>query len=488
MLPAAICDRARLARDRRFDGRFFSGVVTTRIYCRPVCPVRPARSENVRFFPSAAAAELAGFRPCLRCRPEAAPGSPAWNGSSATVGRGLALIERGFLDGHDLAELSAVLGMGPRHLTRLFVQHCGAAPGAVARTRRIQVAKRLLDETPLHVTDVALAAGFASVRRFNSAFRATYRRSPSEVRRRPPAGATEAAGAIRVRLCYRPPYDWPAMLRFLSAEAAPGVECVSGDEYRRTIALGSARGWLGVRPARGAHALDVVLHLSEHTRLRSAIDRLHTLFDLRADPVSIRRALVPLLARRHGPWPGVRLPGAWDGFEIAVRTVVARTPGDPLGALIERFGERIDVERSSGLSRLFPSPEALSDASLSVCGLSARTAATVRRLASGVARGRIVLEPDVPFARLVESLVADAGLTRDAAEWIAMRTLGEPDADVAGWLRLDEGVRSWWRARGTQEAVRPWRSYAALALASGYPCRRTGRVRPGRSKRVPAGR
>src|SRR5262245_44394752 len=160
MLSPAICDRARLARDRRFDGRFFTGVVTTGVYCRPVCPVKPARSKNVRFFPTAAAAERAGFRPCLRCRPEAAPGSPAWRGSAASVTRGLALIARGFLDTHDVSELATTLGMGPRHLSRLFVRHCGAPPGAVARTRRVQVAKRLLDETSLHMTEIALAAGF----------------------------------------------------------------------------------------------------------------------------------------------------------------------------------------------------------------------------------------------------------------------------------------------------------------------------------------
>jgi AraC family transcriptional regulator of adaptative response / DNA-3-methyladenine glycosylase II len=196
MLSAVICDRARLARDRRFDGRFFTGVLTTRVYCRPVCPVKPARSNNVRFFPTAAAAERAGFRPCLRCRPEAAPGSPAWRGSAATVSRGLSLIDRGFLDAHRVSELAAVLGMGARHLTRLFMQHCGAPPGAVARTRRVQMAKRLLDETTLPMTDIALAAGFGSLRRFNSVFRATYRRSPSAIRRR---GGDQRRSSSRTR-------------------------------------------------------------------------------------------------------------------------------------------------------------------------------------------------------------------------------------------------------------------------------------------------
>lgn len=207
MLSSAVCDRARLARDRRFDGRFFTGVLTTRIHCRPVCPVKPARSANVRFFPTAAAAERAGFRPCLRCCPEAAPGSPAWRGSGATVSRGLALIERGFLDEHGLPALADAQGVGTRHLTRLFVQHCGAPPGAVARTRRIQRAKQLLDGTSLKIADLALAAGFRSVRRFNSVFRSVYRRAPSELRRRRngaaatrPACARPRAQALNVRI------------------------------------------------------------------------------------------------------------------------------------------------------------------------------------------------------------------------------------------------------------------------------------------------
>jgi len=184
-LDARTCDRARVARDRRFDGRFFTGVLTTRIYCRPTCPVKPARSQNVVFFPTAAAAERAGFRPCLRCRPEAAPGTPAWRGAAATVTRALRLIDRGFLDdGRTVEELADTLGMTTRHLRRLFVRHAGAPPIAVATTRRVQRAKRLVDETTLPMAAIAFAAGFASIRRFNAAFRAVYRRPPTSVRTR----------------------------------------------------------------------------------------------------------------------------------------------------------------------------------------------------------------------------------------------------------------------------------------------------------------
>jgi AraC family transcriptional regulator of adaptative response / DNA-3-methyladenine glycosylase II len=184
LLDHATCDRARLGRDAAFDGLFFTGVRTTRIYCRPICPVRPARSENVVFFPSAAAAERAGFRPCLRCRPETAPGSPAWSGTRSTVGRAMRLINEGFLDRASVSDLAERLGIGPRHLLRLFLRHTGATPSEVAATRRIQAAKRLIDGTHMPLAEIAFAAGFGSVRRFNDAFRATYSRPPSSFRRR----------------------------------------------------------------------------------------------------------------------------------------------------------------------------------------------------------------------------------------------------------------------------------------------------------------
>jgi AraC family transcriptional regulator of adaptative response / DNA-3-methyladenine glycosylase II len=489
MLPAEVCDRARLARDRRFDGRFFTGVLTTRIYCRPICPVRPARSPNVRFFPTAAAAECAGFRPCLRCRPEAAPGSPAWHGSASTVSRALDFIDRGYLDGYRLPALAAILGMGPRHLSRLFVQHCGATPGAVARTRRVQIAKRLLDETTLRTTEVALAAGFSSLRRFHGAFRATYGRSPSAVRRHRPLSPAHR-DAVALRLYYRPPYDWSAMLGFLADEALPGVERVSGDEYLRTISLDGHCGWIRVWPVRDEPALHVVVHLPDYARLRVVIDRIHTMFDLRADPHSITRALAAVVPQGAvARLQGLRVPGAWDGFEIAVRTVALDEvgpvkAGSLIDALVERFGRPLAPEGPPGLTRVFPTPHALARASLTDSGLPTRLAARVRRLACCVVRNGLALNAGAAFGELVERLVAEAGLDPDSAEWIGMRALGEPDADVAGWLRLSGRVQTWWQEGRTQQALRPWRSYAALLLAGasfsaaqrriGSACRRRG--------------
>jgi AraC family transcriptional regulator of adaptative response / DNA-3-methyladenine glycosylase II len=467
--PAEICDRARVARDRRFDGRFFTGVVTTRIYCRPVCPVTPARSQNVRFFATAAAAEAAGFRPCLRCRPESAPGSPAWQGSGASVSRALALIDRGFLDEHRLPDLAAVLGIGARHVTRLFLRHCGASPGVLARSRRVQMAKRLLDETTLPMTQIAFASGFDSLRRFNSAFRETYGRSPSDLRRR---GRAEMRGeAISLRLCFRPPYDWPLMLRLRSSEAIPGVECVAGGTYRRTLSIAGVSGWLAVRAVAGHAALDVSLSLESHGQLRAAIERVQTMFDLAADPSQIGRVLAT--CRRRGmvaaALPGIRLPGAWSGVETGTRALVERRVGADattpvMGALVEGLGRPVSFRDQPGLSRLFPDAEQLGRVPLRLSGLSSRGEAEVRRFARAVAEGRIRFDASEPFARLARSLVEEGGLDRADAEWVAARTLGEPDADFAQRLALSDRERAWWRDATTQRALRPWRSYAALVL------------------------
>ena len=265
---SAICERARLARDARFDGRFFIAVTTTGIYCRPICPARSPRAAHVRYFASAAAAAEAGFRPCLRCRPEAAPGTPAWNGTSAVVGRALRLIGEGACAERGVDGLAAQLGIGPRHLHRLFVQHVGAPPVAVAQTWRLGFAKRLLDETTLPISQVALVSGFGSIRRFNDAFRQAYERPPSQVRRRRSLDAIRGEGrAYELTLAYRPPFDWPALLAFLAARATPGVEIVERDAYRRTITHRGSVGTIDVRPAPRRHALAVTIRFPDPASL-----------------------------------------------------------------------------------------------------------------------------------------------------------------------------------------------------------------------------
>jgi AraC family transcriptional regulator of adaptative response / DNA-3-methyladenine glycosylase II len=255
-LNVDICERARLSRDPRFDGRFFIGVTTTGVYCRPICPAQPPKRENVRFFPSAAAAAEAGFRPCLRCRPEASPGTPAWLGTSTTVSRALKLIGESALDNGGVNQLSERLGIGSRHLRRLFVQHLGAPPAAVAQTRRLHFAKKLIDETNLPLAQVAFTSGFGSIRRFNAAFQQIYRRTPKELRllaraerrRTPP-------NCYLFKLPYRPPYDWNSLVGFLAARAIPGVEAVDENSYRRTITVEGACGTIEVRHLPRRHLL-----------------------------------------------------------------------------------------------------------------------------------------------------------------------------------------------------------------------------------------
>lgn len=470
------CLAAFLGRDRRFAGRFYAAVTTTGVYCRPGCPAPLPKPRNVRFFRCAAAAEEAGFRACRRCRPESAPGTPAWSGSSATVARALRQIEAGRADDAPLGTLAARLGVGERHLRRLFAEHLGASPVAVAKTRRLHFARRLLDDTSLRVSDVALAAGYSSVRRFNEAVKAAFGVAPRELRRSATAG-DDGAG-ITLRLPFRPPYDSASLLAFLAARAVPGVESVEGGTWRRTTALGGPAGVVEARfdDARGA----LVLRLSG---LRPAVAleasrRATRLFDLEADPGSIAAhlahdpLLAPLLARR----PGLRVPGAWDPFETAVRTVLGqqvsvRAARTLAARLVERFGGELPASSArDGLSRLFPTPEALAEADVASIGLPARRGETIRALAREVAVGRLDLGPAASLEEAEARLARIPGIGPWTTQAIALRALGEPDAFPAG----DLGVRKALAAGGPlppesrvsarARAWRPWRAYALFHL------------------------
>ena len=498
VLDAELCERARLSRDARFDGRFFIGVVTTRIYCRPVCPVQPPKAANVRFYGSAAAADRAGFRPCLRCRPEAAPGSPAWGGSPAVVRRALRLIDDGALDGSGTDELAGRLGVGARHLRRLFDRHVGASPVQVASTCRLHRAKQLIDATDLPFAALAQAAGFGSVRRFNDVLQRVYGRTPRELRRRRrrrPEGAGQPGGALRLRLYYRAPYDAAALLDFLAPRAVPGVEVVdvAGGTYRRAFRV-TGRDPENCRQPESQPGRDVasgIVHVEArgdghldaevcHPNARVLLDvagRLRRLFDLDADPLSFGPHLSGAhgLAERIETLPGVRVPGAWDGFEAAVRAVLGQQvtvkgATTLIGRLVEALGKALpDHLRGSGLARTFPSPGAVAGFDLRTIGVPAGRAAAVRGLAEAVSAGELDLDPAADPDTTRARLIAIRGIGPWTAEYISMRVLRDPDAFPVGDLGLRKAVARDVPIRAKEleamaEAWRPWRAYAAMLL------------------------
>jgi AraC family transcriptional regulator, regulatory protein of adaptative response / DNA-3-methyladenine glycosylase II len=439
MLDAELCYRALLSRDARFDGRFFTGVLSTGIYCRPICPARTPRIGNVRFFECAAAAEAAGLRPCRRCRPDAAPGTPAWLGTPAVVSRALREIENGALDRHGVDHLAGRAGMGARQLRRLFQKHLGVSPHGIARTRQVHFARALIDQTDIPITQVGLAAGFSSIRQFNHAIRRTFGRSPSELR----AGRRTAgtpAGAVVMRLPYRPPLDWPTLLRFFASRAIPGVEAVEGGAYRRTVEVDGSAGSIEVSPEPGRPRLVVHVLLPSSRGLLDVARRVRRLFDLDADPLQVTSHL------RHcsmlGPvCPGLRVPGAWDGFELAVRAVLGQqvtVAGATAlaGRLVDALGGPVACP-TPGLRRLFPTAQAVAGADLSRVGLTAARAAAVRALARAVCSGEVDFGRTAGLDETVALLTALPGIGPWTAHYVAMRAFGEPDAFPA----MDLGLR-----------------------------------------------
>ncbi|NYZ62562.1 DNA-3-methyladenine glycosylase 2 [Luteimonas deserti] len=472
---AATCEQARLSRDARFDGLFFTAVRTTGIYCRPVCPAPAPKARNVDYYPNAPAAEAAGFRPCLRCRPELSPTDGRWHRGDDIVARALALIDRGTLDDAPVAALAERLHLGERQLRRLFVERLGAAPVGVHGTRRLLFAKQLLSETALPITEVALASGFRSVRRFNAAFLAAYRMPPRDLRRTPRAHGDDGLG---LRLAYRPPYDLAAMLAFLRGRALPGIEHVDGTHYTRVIGDAASPGWLRVGAWPGADALRLEVHGCPPSRLQETVRRVRRMFDVDADPLAIDAHLArdPRLAPLVAARPGLRLPSGWDGFEIAIRAVIgqqisvaaARTV---TARLSQRFGAPVpEAFAAQGFGHLFPTPAALADADLSGIGLTTARAATLRAVARALLEGAVDFEAHHPLDVFVRRWTAVPGIGPWTAQYIALRALGHPDAFPAEDLVLQktlpgDGTRLGARdLRARAEAWRPWRGYAVLHL------------------------
>ena len=477
-MDRSACYRAISTRDARFDGRLFVGVKTTGIYCRPICPARTPKFENVVFFASAAAAQETGFRPCLRCRPETSPELAFWRGTSNTVSRALTLIEGGGLDADDVERLANRLGVGARQLRRLFRQHVGASPIAVAQTRRVLLAKQLIHDTSLPMAEVALASGFGSVRRFNETFRALFGRPPATLRRAREKLRQEA-GALSVRLSYSPPYDWEAMLAFLAARAIPGVELVERASYKRSIAFGQSSGVVTATPA-DSNRVDVTVRFPDMAALPSIIARLRRVFDLAADPDMIGAHLAQdvLLAPLVGARPGLRVPGAWDGFELAMRaicgqqiTVVAATR--LLGWIVEMHGAPLDrsIRDSEGLTHVFPSPMAIASADPASFAVPGARARALIALAQAISADPAIFSRGASLEQAITKLRALPGIGEWTAQYIAMRELREPDAFPAADVGLLRAMADPNGRRPSAEEVlaraerwRPWRAYAALHL------------------------
>jgi AraC family transcriptional regulator, regulatory protein of adaptative response / DNA-3-methyladenine glycosylase II len=479
-LDREACYRALRTRDARFDGRFYTAVVSTGIYCRPICPAPTPRLENCVFLPSAGAAHQLGFRPCLRCRPEVAPGLAGWQGTARTVSRALHLIAEGGLADSGVEELAERLGIGDRQLRRLFDRYVGASPIAVAQAHRILFAKKLLGETSLPMTEVAMASGFGSVRRFNDALRKTYGRPPSELRVRPGPGQPRAPSCIRLKLPLSPPYDWNAMIEFLGARAIPGVERAERGVYERTFAVGGARGVVQVEsPGSGNHLL-ATIHTSDVTAIAAVVARLRRLLDLDVDIAAVDahlagdRRLGALVRQR----PGVRVPGAWDGFELAVRALLgqqitvagARTMA---GRVAAAYGEALAPGERAGEGhpdRIFPTPAALARGDLGSIGLTRARSAALHGLAEAMDADADLLRPCETLDDTIDKLSALPGVGAWTAQYIAMRALREPDAFPASDLGLLRAMATPAGRPGPAtleriaEAWRPWRAYAAMRL------------------------
>ncbi|MFT7670071.1 MAG: AraC family transcriptional regulator of adaptative response / DNA-3-methyladenine glycosylase II [Planctomycetota bacterium] len=473
------CYRALVSRDGRFDGRFFATVKTTGIYCRPICPAPKPKRKNVDFVPTAAAAEVAGFRACLRCRPDSAPGSSDWLGSSALISRAIRKINDGALNLGSVKDLSEQLGITSRHLSRLFREELGASPLEFAQTLRAHGARRLLEQTGMKMTDVAFAAGYGSIRSFNAEMRTRFEHTPAELRKRAGVRSVPGECTIRLRIPYRPPLAWEAILAHLQVRSIAGVERVVNGTYQRTVRQEGASGRITVSNAAQSNALIVALDLPVSRGMTGLLERVRGLFDLRADPLQIAddlagaRELAPLIAK----YPGLRVVGAWDGFELALRAILGQQVSlkgatTLLSRLATLCGDSVEFT-DSGLAHLFPTPEQVVNADLSSLGVPRARITALKGLAQAVVTGWLDLDcgadPEQTRARLLEI----AGVGPWTAEYILMRGLRNPDAFPAGDLVLRKALSKDTKPLSTRDlenrsaAWRPWRAYAAMWLWKG---------------------
>lgn len=496
MLDPRACYQALKARDERYDGRVFIGVVSTGIYCRPVCPAKAAKASNCRFFGSAAAAQHAGFRPCLRCRPEVVAELGAWRAHSQLVTRAMALITEGALDhaGAGVEVLAGRLGVTDRHLRRVFQEHVGASPLIVAQTRRVLFAKQLIHETRMPMVDVAFASGFGSVRQFNDVFRRLFSRPPSALRSNRHSGLSlgTSSSGVGVRLHYRPPYDWQAVLMHLKARAVDGVEHVSGNAFVRTLTLGNEVGLVHVTHLAEHDSLQATVILPSVAELSVAVTRLRAMFDVNADTQTIGAHLGadPVLKTLLQTRPGLRVPGAWDGFEAAARAIVGQQvtleQGRRLaGALVHLCGSRFTsngtVPGAERLTHTFPSPHQVMTANLVGLAMPRPRRDALKALARAALREPSLFHMGPTVEATVRRLQTVTGIGEWTAHHVAMHGVREPDAFPAADVALQRAVA---RLTGTPQSAallevraeqwRPWRAYAAHHLWSADALERGG--------------
>lgn len=457
--------KALIARDDRFDGKFFIGVKTTGIYCRPICPAKPKR-ENVEFFLSATAAEKSGYRPCRRCRPECAPLSPAWFGKSAVVQRALRVIAAdGFFEA-DEDRFADQFGVSARHLRRLFVEDVGLTPKQIAFNNRLNFARKLIVESSLPMTSVATTAGFASLRRFNDAFKKRFHQAPSRLRRK---NERSHAGGIEISLPYRPPFDWKALLAFYRSHQITGVEFVSDAAYERVFRRGKAVGFFRVVNDPSKSSLKLHVSVDDPTVLFSVSQKVRQMFDLDSDPVLVANSFRSQKFL-HSLWtrsPGLRLARGWDAYETAICTILGQlvtvAQGRALVAqLVEHYGERIEHPETGKTAFLFPRPETLADAELSQVKTTEARKATLRNFSRLVCAHQIDLLIPQEADLFKETLLSIAGIGPWSAETISLRALGDTDAFPATDLILKRALEK--HADLDLDKVRPWRSYAAIYL------------------------
>jgi AraC family transcriptional regulator, regulatory protein of adaptative response / DNA-3-methyladenine glycosylase II len=462
--------QAMRARDFRFDGKFYVGVKTTGVYCRPICPAKPKR-QNVEFFPSAHLAEKKGYRPCLRCRPESAPQSPAWFGKSALVQRALKAISDQECSGSGENAFAARFGVSPRHLRRLFEGEIGKTPKRIILENRLNFARTLIVETPIALGEIAFASGFSSIRRFNDAIKDRFKRPPSQLRKRRPANSPREE--LTLSLPYRPPFAWAACLAYYRSHGIAGLETFADGGYERVFRFGKTPGWARVTHDPDGSRLRVQL-LSAETRILSRlVQTIRRMFDLDSDPLLIANAFAnnSHLEKLYRKQPGLRAPRGWDPFEIAISSILGQLvsigqANRMISQLVDGYGESIRHPVSGAGMHLFPTPEALATAELDKVGTTGSRKATLREFSRRVAEGRLSLSSTQDPAGFRKSLLDIQGIGLWTAEYISLRCIADTDAFPATDLILKRSLQA--NPEIELECVRPWRGYAAAYLWNGY--------------------